>query len=137
MNSASYFLQYSHNSQQAIIHKAPTHVIKTTLQHLDCVNITDSLNHYPLDVSIKYGLKWDEGMKERHLQGLKNVRCFMCVPNMVSNGRMGCGSLSQRSIFLIWKQKMNQVDCIPLWLQQWDKKTIWILRLSWQRKVEV
>ena len=45
-------------------HKAPTDVIKSTLEDLDCVNNTDRSNHYPLDVSIEYWLKWDEVMKD-------------------------------------------------------------------------
>ena len=50
--------------QAAIIHKAPIHVIQSTLDELDCVNITDSSNRYPLDVSIEHKFNWDEGMED-------------------------------------------------------------------------
>ena len=53
--------------QAAIINNAPPAVLKSSIQNLDCISITDSLGRYPIDVAIGYGLKWnDDGgiMKE-------------------------------------------------------------------------
>ena len=49
--------------QAAIIHKAPLFAITSTLAELNCVNIKDSSNRYPLDVGIEYGLTWHKGVK--------------------------------------------------------------------------
>ena len=50
--------------QAAVIYKAPREVINSTIQHLDCITITDSMGRYPIDVAIEHGLKWDGGMRE-------------------------------------------------------------------------
>merc|ERR1712038_71133 len=50
--------------QAAIMHKAPPRVIKSIVQNLDCIGITDSMGRYPIDVAIEHKMKWNKGMKE-------------------------------------------------------------------------
>jgi hypothetical protein len=48
----------------AIISKAPLCIIRQMINKFDCISTEDSMGRYPIDVAVKEGLKWDDGMKD-------------------------------------------------------------------------
>jgi len=48
----------------ALISKVSSHVVKDIVQNLDCIETVDSMGRYPIDLAIKMGLPWNDGMKE-------------------------------------------------------------------------
>ncbi len=66
LERCSYFLISSKVPiiQSALINRAPSTIIEDIAEYLDCISIKDSMDRYPIDVAIKLGLGWDEGMKE-------------------------------------------------------------------------